>query len=228
MTGFTLKLIAALSMLIDHAGIILFPGTTWMRVVGRLAFPIFAYLISEGFVHTHDRFAYFRRMCVLGLVCQLVYALAGEPFLLGVLLVFSYSLFLAELLDRARKDGAERIRWLLIFALALATYFVFAHFFSVDYGPFAVLLPVVPTLFRDKGRKFAAFSLVLAAVWIDCALVLDFRVQVFSLAALPLIWLYNGKPGEHRIKYFFYVFYPVHLGLLYLIGMLMGKVAFPF
>ncbi len=228
MTGFVLKVIAALSMLIDHAAIVLFDDTVWMRAIGRLAFPIFAYLISEGFIHTHDRFAYFRRICLLGLLCQLVYALAGEPFYLGVLLVFSYSLILCQLLDLVKRDEAGRVKWLALFLAAMIAYFVFAYFFEVDYGPFGVLLPVIPTLFRDKGRKFAAFSLGVAAVWLNVAITSNFRVQIFSFAALPLIWFYNGKPGEKRFKGFFYVFYPVHLALIYLVSVLMGKNSLPF
>lgn len=55
MSGFVLKLIAAVSMLIDHAGLLLFPEQDWMRLVGRLAMPIFAYCIAEGFLYTRSR-----------------------------------------------------------------------------------------------------------------------------------------------------------------------------
>ena len=228
MTGFVLKIIAALAMLIDHAAIMLFDDLIWMRAIGRLAFPIFAYLISEGFIYTRDRFAYFKRLCLLGLLCQLAYALEGESFYMGVLLVFSYSIILCELVDRARKDEAGRWKWLGLFAAAVTAYFVFAHFFTVDYGPFGVLLPVLPTLFRDKGRKFAAFSLGVAAVYLWSAIELKFGGEVCAFAALPLIWFYNGKPGKRRYKSFFYVFYPLHLALLYLVGVMMGKYSLPF
>ena len=220
-TGFLLKLIAAVTMFIDHAGLLLWDDALWARAIGRIAFPIYAYLLAEGFRHTHDRKQYFLRIFLLGLFCQIVYFLAGEPFLLGVLLVFSYSLILCELVDRAKKsEGRTRAKWTLAFIGAAVAYLVFSIFFPCDYGIFGVLLPVMPTLFKPRERKtgLAAFSLCLAALWLYSVFVTDFRVQIFGFLALPFLYWYNGKPGKYRLKYFFYIFYPAHLGLLYLIA----------
>mgnify|MGYP002512812198 CR=1 FL=1 len=73
MSACILKLLAAACMLIDHAGMLLFPDKMWMRAVGRLAFPIFAYMIAEGCTYTRSRGKYFAQMAGLALVCQLVY-----------------------------------------------------------------------------------------------------------------------------------------------------------
>ena len=74
MSAFVLKLLAAACMLIDHAGLLLFPSQTWMRAVGRLAFPLFAYFIGEGFYYTKNRLRYFLRIFLLGVACQIPYA----------------------------------------------------------------------------------------------------------------------------------------------------------
>lgn len=99
MTAFILKLIASASMLIDHAGLMLFNDNPTMRMIGRLAFPIFAFFIAEGFRYTRDRAKYFMRVFALGLICQIVYTIADGSIYIGILLVFSLSIMLMYLLD---------------------------------------------------------------------------------------------------------------------------------
>ena len=72
---FTLKLIAILSMTIDHIGYLLFPKVTLLRIVGRIAFPIFAYLIAEGFVHTGDVKKYLLRLGIFAILSEIPYDL---------------------------------------------------------------------------------------------------------------------------------------------------------
>ena len=76
MPGSILKIIAAVTMLIDHAGLILFPEQHWMRIVGRIAFPLFAYCIAEGYRYTRHRLRYFLQIFLLGIGCQIVYYIA--------------------------------------------------------------------------------------------------------------------------------------------------------
>ena len=73
MTGNQLKILALVSMTLDHIGVVMFPNVLWLRIVGRLAFPIFAYMIAEGCFYTHSKGKYLGSICALGLVCQLVY-----------------------------------------------------------------------------------------------------------------------------------------------------------
>jgi len=103
LSGNALKLFGALFMLIDHIGMLLFPSVIWLRAVGRLAFPIFAYMISEGAHRTRNKLAYFLRIFSVGVICQLVYFIynPSSPYL-NVMLTFSASVLLIYSLDRAK------------------------------------------------------------------------------------------------------------------------------
>ena len=226
MSGCILKLIAALSMLIDHAGLLLFPGAHWMRVAGRLAFPIYAYFIAEGFRYTRSRRRYFLRVFLLGAACQTVYTIADRTLYLGILLTFSFSILLMWLLDAARRAFREnsRARVPLAAALlaALAAAALLCRFVTVDYGFFGILTPVLVSLFEEKYPRLAALSLGLAAV-ATAELLAGSKVQLASALAVPLLALYNGKPGRYRLKYFFYIFYPAHLAVLQMIAWLLPR-----
>ena len=226
MSGCILKLIAALSMLIDHAGLLLFPGAHWMRVAGRLAFPIYAYFIAEGFRYTRSRRRYFLRVFLLGAACQIVYTVADRTLYLGILLTFSFSILLMWLLDAARRAFREnsRARVPLAAALlaALAAAALLCRFVTVDYGFFGILTPVPVSLFEEKYPRLAALSLGLAAV-ATAELLAGSKVQLASALAVPLLALYNGKPGRYRLKYFFYIFYPAHLAVLQMIAWLLPR-----
>ncbi|MBQ3211233.1 MAG: hypothetical protein IJB09_07035 [Oscillospiraceae bacterium] len=222
MSSFVIKIIAAVSMLIDHMGLLLFPQYGIMRILGRLAFPLYAFCIAEGFYYTRDRKRYFLQIFVLGLLCQIVYFIADGSMYLGVLIAFSMSILLMWALDEVKKALAAKdgtMKAAAIFVLSLAAVAALCHFMTVDYGFVGILLPVLAFASDKKWVRLGLFSLGLAAL---CAVIqvsggLD--VQWWAMAALPLLALYNGKPGKYRMKYFFYIFYPAHLAVLYLIAM---------
>ena len=222
MSSFVIKIIAAASMLIDHMGLLLFPQYRFMRILGRLAFPLYAFCIAEGFYYTRDRKRYFLQIFVLGLACQLVYFIADGSMYLGVLIAFSLSILLMWTLDGVKKALAAKdgtMKAAAIFVLSLAAVAALCHFMTVDYGFVGILLPVLAFASDKKWVRLGLFSLGLAAL---CAVIqvsggLD--VQWWAMAALPLLALYNGKPGKYRMKYFFYIFYPAHMAVLYLIAM---------
>lgn len=237
MTAFILKLIASLSMLIDHAGLMLFNDNPTMRMFGRLAFPIFAFFIAEGFRYTRNRGKYFMRVFLLGVICQIVYTIADGSVYIGILLVFSLSIILIYLLDclkTAVKDqrsdlcaklfGSKEVSRKLdislcavLFAVAVGGCYLLCENVAVDYGFWGIMLPVAMSAFSNKWAKLGTFS----AVLIVLCMTASFHWQPLSLFTIPLLAIYNGKPGKYRMKYFFYVFYPAHLVVLYLIDMLM-------
>ncbi len=211
LTGNALKLIAAFCMLLDHAGLLLFPGAGWMRVLGRLAYPIYAFMIAEGCRYTRSKARYFWGIAILAAVCQVVYYIADGTLYFSILVTFSLSILMIYALQKNR----------LLFLLAVAGVYVLNHFFTIDYGFWGCMVPVFAALFHGKGELdqpqlhigMLGLGLVLLAMESG-------GIQWWSLAALPLLLLYNGKRGRLRMKYFFYIFYPLHLALLQLIAWL--------
>ena len=91
--------------------------------------------------------------------------------------------------------------------------FVLCIYVDVDYSFFGIMLPVFTSFFSDRKQRLVMFSACLIALCIDLTDTL--MIQYWSLAAIPLIAMYNGERGKHSLKYFFYVFYPLHLAVLY-------------
>ena len=241
MSSFVLKLIAAVSMLCDHAGLILFSEVPELRIAGRLAFPLYAFCIAEGFRHTRNRLRYFLRIFVLGVLCQIVFFIAEKELYLGILITFSFSILLMALVDsvktafrgeksalaafverilgKAPSGTADRILSVSLTALFTVFLWFFTSRITVDYGFFGILVPVFADLFDEKIARAVSFSCCVLAVAVSFSG--SFPVQYWSLAALPFVFLYNGKPGKVRMKYFFYIFYPAHFVVLYGISMLL-------
>ena len=206
MSTFILKIIAVITMTIDHAGLLLFGDEPWMRAVGRIAFPLFAFFIAEGFRCTRNRRRYFLTVFSLGVFCQIVAEIFSPGEAWNVLLTFSLSLTLLCLLDKAKKD----VRFLAAFGGGLIGVFFLTQYIAVDYGFFGVILPLFPALFENKWARLGAFAAGLAVLCTD-----SHPLQWYSMIAVFLLAFYNGKPGKYKMKYFFYIFYPLHLAILW-------------
>ena len=111
--GTALKLIAMVSMVIDHVGAVFFPAAAWMRMVGRLAMPLFSFCVAEGFAHTRDKKKYLLRMGVFALLSEVPFDLAFEgrvgPGHQNIMLTFFLALLALTLYDRIR-GGADAER----------------------------------------------------------------------------------------------------------------------
>lgn len=221
--GGTLKLIAAALMLIDHVGAILLPETVILRCIGRLAFPIFAFFIAEGYAHTRSFGRYLLRMAIWAAVSEIPFNLEfGHFFVPGrqnVLWTFCLALLTLRGLEELRREtGGARY---LGCGAALAAGFAAGELLRVDYGGWGVLSVALFYLCR-QGRYarpgLLAGMLVLNGLCIGSMKTAVFGIQVpiqiFAVAALPLLWLYNGRPGAKGWRWAFYVFYPTHLLVL--------------
>lgn len=207
--SFTLKIIAVLSMLIDHIGAIFFPEQVIFRVIGRLAFPIFAYLLVEGFFYTHDIKKYMYRMGALALLSEIPFDLTAN----GVILEFGhqnvfFTLFIGLTMMYVLLKTAGRAQMIMVSLL----FFLIADALRADYGGVGVLMILCFYLFR-KDMLWKAISVM----FINVALMGG--IQMFGVFALVPIYLHNGKQGR-RMKWFFYGFYPVHLLILFLVRMM--------
>lgn len=229
-----LKLIACLSMVIDHVGYIIFPDILIFRVIGRIAMPIFAFFIGEGCLHTRDRKKYFLRIFVLALICQTVNIGeslindSGRVFYFNILFTFSLSVILCCLFLDCRKNPSGKNK--ALFVLVLVGLFLMDVFFenskelvgvkiTLDYGFLGVCLPLFAVFSEDKKKKLMCF---LGGLLIFSFLKYDFYIPFFVFAMISgvLICFYNGKGGKMNLKYFFYLFYPLHLAAIYLAEML--------
>ena len=222
--GGGLKLLAAACMLADHAGAILLPQVLWLRCVGRLAFPIFAFLVAEGYEHTRDFWKYLRRMAVFALLSEIPFDLArGSAWDVGgqnVLVTFCLALLTLRGMDALRREsGWEKYAGM---AAVAAAGWAAGELLRVDYGGWGVVTVVLFSLCR--AGKYARLWMLLGMILLNgvCLGGLTAEVfgaavsiQVLAVAAVPIVWLYNGKSGVRgRWRWAFYAFYPTHLLVL--------------
>lgn len=215
-----LKIIAMASMLIDHAGLILFPQHQIFRIIGRIAFPIFAYMIAEGCFYTRKRKKYLLMIAGLGIICQLVSTIATGSLYQNILITFTLAIITIFAIDNflKKKNMPSFLLMALtvtgvIFVSYVAPIIFESHGFKVDYGIWGVLLPVFVYFSPTKTLKIFFTTLILAI-----RIFLVSKLQLFALLAVPFLMLYNGKRGKLNMKYVFYIFYPAHLTILYLIN----------
>ena len=227
LSGNALKLIAAAAMTIDHVGMLFFPRVIWLRLVGRLAFPIFAYMIAEGCRYTRSRLRYFLTMAALAALCQGVYFAVDGSLYLSVLVTFSLAIPVICALQSFREALTEGHRLRAVWTVAalisaVALVWCLNRVLTIDYGFWGCMLPVFPALFQARrGTAPINPKLDRKEVHVLClglGLVLLSRslggVQSWSLLSLPLLLFYSGCRGRGDLKYFFYIFYPAHLALL--------------
>lgn len=202
--SFQLKCIAIVSMALDHTGAVLYPSQIWLRCLGRIAFPIFCFLIVEGFFHTHDVRRYMGRLGVFALISEIPYDLAFR----GVPLEYAHqNVFFTLLIGIGMVVLLERNREWPVKAVILLLAMWLAVLIRSDYNFRGVLLIFVFYIFHES-RWLAVTA---GGLW---NFLYQGVIQKYGvLSVLPLA-LYNGERGR-KMKYFFYIFYPAHLLLLY-------------
>ena len=215
LTGNQLKLIAAAAMLADHVGLMFFPHVELFRIIGRLAFPIFAFMIAEGCKYTRSRLRYLGQLFGLAVGCQIVYFIADGSMYLSVLFAFSLSVLTVFALQYCK--AKPKALPVLLFVSCIAAVYLLNRVLTIDYGFWGCMLPVFAAAFH--GTRFdrhplnvAMLGFGLLLLWLDLG-----GWQLYALAAAGLLLCYSGQRGKVRMKYFFYIFYPVHLALLQVI-----------
>ncbi|MCM1287810.1 MAG: conjugal transfer protein TraX [Clostridium sp.] len=240
LNSFTLKLIAILCMTIDHIGAVV--GTKYvdgnvylsgilkadvywiLRDIGRIAFPIFCYLIVEGYYHTRNAWRYVLRLFIFALISQIPFSLAiyKAPFsfsslnvfftlcmgLICVILLDSYRNHIIQEKHTASEYRPMSVQTALIF-ICIIGITALSVLLNTDYSIFGILLILVFYIFRDKPVKILIAMLI-------CIFLFENPRELFALISIIPIALHNGKKGP-SIKYTFYMYYPLHLTILYLI-----------
>lgn len=238
-----IRVIAAISMICEHLWLTIAADYIWLHYAGRLAFPLFAFLVVEGFYHTLSPRKYLLRLLVLAVVSEIpfnmVYYGAYEaPEHQNVLWTLAAGLTAVMVIHfvKMRLDNMVATGLTIVFASAFMMHI--ANELAADFGGLGVLTVVLFYTMRNlryarAGELFGLF--MINAVWMGGATVgwivlnhiVTFPAQLFGLLALPLIWKYNGTKGfDHAaIRFISYSFYPLHmliLGMLMLSGVSIG------
>ncbi len=235
-SGAILKWIALVTMLIDHFAVAVYKPalhndftvhTSYklyydiMRDTGRIAFPIFIFLLIEGYKHTKSTGKYLLRLAIFAIISEIPFDLAvyGKVFhpekqnvfftlIIGFLVIFTMDHVNKELRSRLDMTSALPFAEIFLYVFLTAAGCAAAYFLKVDYSYVGVLAICIPWMMRKKPKSemlMCCFALLLSS-----------SREIFAFIALLPILFYNGKRG-HQIKYFFYIFYPAHLIILWLI-----------
>ncbi len=238
MTGQVLKWLAVISMVLDHIGIVcigplleslpdlslssLYYGAEngsgqqaflcWaafiLRAIGRLAFPIFCFLLTEGFRHTRNLKNYIGRMTLFALIAEIPFDLAiygsfWYPESQNVFFTLLIGLFVLYGFQKIDQNCIGIDLTFLLKILVVSGGCAAAFCFKTDYDIYGILFIALLFLLRDDRQKQVFFGILMA------------MLEYTAVFAFIPIWFYNGKPGTRRFRYFFYWFYPVHLLVLW-------------
>lgn len=216
MSSFVLKIIACITMIFDHFGYLIYNGKmSYFNVIGRIAFPIFAFQISEGYIHTKNLPKYVLRLFIFALISQYPYMLFHSLISTGFSLSIFVTLLLGLLCIIIYDKSSHKIIGLLI---SLAIAFI-ADIIKCDYGFYGIAIILSFYIFRNN-KLLMTLSFILCTIIKYANLIIKYNhVYTYSLLCiftiLPILFinLYNKKQGK-KIKYFLYIFYPAHLLLI--------------
>lgn len=223
-------------MLIDHIGMIFFPKIIILRIIGRLAMPLFAFFIAEGAYYTKNKIKYLLTIGILGLGISLFLTFFNKELTINILVSFTLSLIMIFLFDEIRKYISLKNRKLsLLFTILFITYtsllIIFMNYYYIEYRLYSVLLPFIMSLIQskyyknNKPKSNLAKGLTFIFAYILCTFLsyyfmpinTSLDVQKYGIFAVFFILLYNNKRGKYNFKYLFYIFYPAHMIILYAI-----------
>ena len=225
MSVFDLKLVAIATMVVDHVGAFFFPGVGWLRVVGRLSFPLFAWLVANGARHTGDMWGYLRRLFVFAVVAQAPFVLTKrlvEVNFWELNVLFSLALGLMAVLVVLRNGGGG------VRAAGVVSICAAAVILKVEYGAVGVLSVIASYVFFSRWVNLMCWQILIFVAPFFLAEMLAFftkgivelnvpgNIQMIAPLAFVLVYFYSGKQGP-RGKYWFYAFYPAQFVVIYLL-----------
>lgn len=221
--GFQLKVMMVICMLIDHIAEFI-PGIPlWFRYIGRLAAPVFCYLLVEGFIHTSSRKKYMKRLVTGGIIMIvgsniLTYIFNRSVMITNnIFLAMAVSIAILNVIEWKQKEDSNKVIAIAgivgLFIVSLVT----------EGGPFMPVLALIFYYNRDNKVKlslwYTGVSLMILIGPADSLYESLFikNFQWMMVFALPFMLMYNGERGR-KAKYFFYIFYPTHIWILYVLG----------
>ncbi len=242
LSGNLLKILACAFMLCDHIGLVLFPNASILRIIGRLAFPLFAFMIAEGCRYTRNKLRYFLTVGLFGAVCQAALYIFDKEmglndvnvfvtFTFSIIMVYALQAFYEKLFDSVASVYSKILYGAVFIATISAVYYI-SLFVNFDYNFYGALLPVYASLFvfpkncgnnilKKLDNKYVHILTFGIGLFI-MVMAEESKMKRFALLALVLLLMYSEKRGKLKLKYFFYIFYPLHLviieGIYYLVS----------
>lgn len=216
LSGNALKILAMIFMTCDHVAVELLPDWDFLRIIGRVAMPIYAYMIAEGCRFTHDRKKYLWRLSSLALLCQVVYFFAVGSLYQCILVTFSLSVCLIWALETSPKSWGLLVFLASAFLCEGLPVLLKGTDFAVDYGIVGVCLPALVYFGRTREEKLLGFTVGLVLLALQYG-----GIQWFGLGAVSLLMLYSGERGKLPIGRLFYFYYPAHLVVIYGLSLLL-------
>lgn len=225
MSSSVLKIIAIITMLIDHTGKALFTNSLIFSYIGRISFPIFAFQISEGYIHTKNLKKYFYRLLIFAFISQIPFSLFlstfSSAFSLNIFFTLFLGLFSIYLYDTIIQKYNSKLLGILC---AIFIAFI-GNVIKVDYGFFGVFSIFIFYIFKNyKFLLTTTFIFNCILHFLNNIVISNFyypNIILCLCTMLPIIFinLYNGKQGNlnKKFKYVFYLFYPIHMLILYVI-----------
>ena len=216
-----LKLIACVTMLIDHAGAVLFPQYLNLRIIGRIAFPIYCFLLAEGVIYTKSPMRYGIRLGVGAVLSELPFDLA----LFGGITLQYQSVMITLLIGFVMGNCmkcANNPLWKVLIILPFA---LLAEWLKTDYGGWGIVMIALFILSRDFHQRLFVQATGLAVICyvMDSYVMfiggLRVPIEMFALFAMVPIALYSGEKltRNKALQWAFYLFYPVHLTILFIL-----------
>jgi len=219
----TLKWIAMITMFIDHIGAVVleyipqieipsvYLAYYVMRFIGRLAFPIYCFLLVEGYFYTKNPMRYLRDLMIFGAISEIPFEICfltevGNGFH-NVYWTLALGLGVIMALDYTKKNRYANNTWINLIIMIVGAFV--AESLECDYGAIGVLLIYILYRTRDDRAKQSVFGAI------------AMLYEVTGPIAFILTFFYNGERKIKKYKYAFYAFYPAHLILLYLIRLLL-------
>ena len=215
MSLFILKIIGIITMFLDHYHYIV-GGSEILNIVGRIAFPIFAFTLSEGYTHTRNLKKYLLRLFIFAVGIQLPSILFSYNYRMNVFFTLFFGLLAIYVFNFKSIRIKPKFLWLIKISLIGFILFI-SQKYEFDYGIYGILLIMNFNIFRNDKFKILMNFLILNTfnkIFPNVFGLTD--TQFFSLISLIFIFMYNGKKGR-SMKYFFYLFYPIHFFILEMI-----------
>lgn len=218
MTSFILKIVGVITMLFDHVGDAIIGKFSFCNLIGRIAFPIFAFQAVQGYIYTKNFKKHMLKLFIFACISQIPFMLflstfTEEILTLNIFFTLFLGLFALFVYDKCKNK-------VLGFLFVILTS-ILAYFIHVDYGAFGILLMFYFYFFKDKKIPMAITTIVICFLRFVPDIIatpvlwyIYIQYAIFTALSLIFILFYNKKEGP-KAKYFFYVFYPLHLLILY-------------